>query len=365
MNALSDTEYVEGATDYRLMRRGMVEAVLSLPEYNRFTKGIFSWVGFKTKWIPYVSRERAAGETKWSFSKLLRYSIDGMMAFSTKPLALSSILGVISCAIAIITLLVTVVKTLIFGNPVAGYPTIVSLILLVGGALDVLHRNARPIPRQDLYGGQAPAHIHCPRDGGRPEMTKRARYTLILGLALTAAAFFALNCMTPFYADDYSYMFTYAADAPKARITNLYELWLSQLNHYKVMNGRAVVHTLVQLFLMGEGRMLFNICNTLVFLGLGFAAYGAAFGTLKKPAASAAAGVLRALIPEPARFRAELPLADGLRQLYVDELRRARPSSRFTAQTPLAILAGCFAPPGCSASASSPAGRMRTPASRP
>ena len=112
-------------------------------------------------------------------------------------------------------------------------------------------------------------------------MTKRARYTLVLGLALTAAAFFALNCMTPFYADDYSYMFTYAADAPKARITNLYELWLSQLNHYKVMNGRAVVHTLVQLFLMGEGRMLFNICNTLVFLGLGFAAYGAAFGTLK------------------------------------------------------------------------------------
>ena len=135
MNALSDTEYVPGATDYRLMRRGMVDAVLSLPEYNRFTKGIFSWVGFKTKWIPYVSRDRAAGTTKWSFMKLVRYSIDGMMAFSTKPLAISSILGVISCAIAIVVLLVTVVKTLIFGNPVAGYPTIVSLILLVGGLL--------------------------------------------------------------------------------------------------------------------------------------------------------------------------------------------------------------------------------------
>lgn len=135
MNALSETEYVPGATDYRLMRRGMVEAVLSLPEYNRFTKGIFSWVGFKTKWIPYVSRDRAAGTTKWSFMKLVRYSIDGMMAFSTKPLAISSILGVISCAIAIVVLLVTVVKTLIFGNPVAGYPTIVSLILLVGGLL--------------------------------------------------------------------------------------------------------------------------------------------------------------------------------------------------------------------------------------
>ena len=135
MNALSETEYVPGATDYRLMRRGMVDAVLSLPEYNRFTKGIFSWVGFKTKWIPYVSRDRAAGTTKWSFMKLVRYSIDGMMAFSTKPLAISSILGVISCAIAIVVLLVTVVKTLIFGNPVAGYPTIDSLRLLGGGLL--------------------------------------------------------------------------------------------------------------------------------------------------------------------------------------------------------------------------------------
>lgn len=135
MNAISDTEYVEGATDYRLMRRGMVEAVLSLPENNRFTKGIFSWVGFKTKWIPYVSRDRAAGETKWTFRKLVRYSVDGMMAFSTKPLALSSILGVIFCILAFITLLVTVIKTIIFGNPVAGYPTIVSLILLVGGLL--------------------------------------------------------------------------------------------------------------------------------------------------------------------------------------------------------------------------------------
>ena len=135
MNALSDTEYVPGATDYRLMRRGMVDAVLSLQEVNRFTKGIFSWVGFKTKWIPFVSRDRAAGTTKWSFIKLVRYSLDGMMAFSTKPLAFSSILGVISCVIAIIMLLVTVIKTLIFGNPVAGYPTIVSLILLVGGLL--------------------------------------------------------------------------------------------------------------------------------------------------------------------------------------------------------------------------------------
>ena len=135
MNKISKTEIVDGARDFQMMNRTVVDAILSMGEYNRFSKGIFSWVGFKTKWVPFVNVERVAGETKWSFTKLVRYSIDGMMAFSTKPLALSSILGVISCAIAIITLLVTVVKTLIFGNPVAGYPTIVSLILLVGGLL--------------------------------------------------------------------------------------------------------------------------------------------------------------------------------------------------------------------------------------
>ena len=135
INRLSDADIVDGARDYRLMRRRMVDAILALPEYNRFSKGIFGWVGFKTKWIPYVSRDRAAGTSKWNFTKLLHYSIDGMMAFSTKPLAFSSILGVICCVIAIIMLLVTVIKTLIFGNPVAGYPTIVSLILLVGGLL--------------------------------------------------------------------------------------------------------------------------------------------------------------------------------------------------------------------------------------
>ncbi len=135
MNAMSDTEFVDGATDFRLMRRGVVEAVLSLPEYNRFTKGIFSWVGFRTKWLPFVSAERAAGETKWSLAGLIRYSVDGMLAFSTRPLAISSILGAISCAVALIVMIATVVKTLVFGNPVAGYPTIVCLILLIGGLL--------------------------------------------------------------------------------------------------------------------------------------------------------------------------------------------------------------------------------------
>ena len=113
-------------------------------------------------------------------------------------------------------------------------------------------------------------------------MSRRERAVLICGIALAAAAFFCLNLATPFYADDYSYMFTYAEGAPKDRITNLYELYLSQLNHYKVMNGRAIVHTLVQLFLMPGSRTLFNIFNTLAFLALGFAGYYAAFGTFRR-----------------------------------------------------------------------------------
>ena len=92
-------------------------------------------MGFRTKWLPFVSAERAAGETKWSLAGLIRYSVDGMLAFSTRPLAISSILGAISCAVALIVMIVTVVKTLVFGNPVAGYPTIVCLILLIGGLL--------------------------------------------------------------------------------------------------------------------------------------------------------------------------------------------------------------------------------------
>ena len=112
-------------------------------------------------------------------------------------------------------------------------------------------------------------------------MTRRPDRALILSVAGVAAAFFALNCLTPFYGDDYSYMFTYAAGAPKLRIETLGELYLSQLNHYRVMNGRAIVHTLVQLLLMPDGKLLFNVCNTLVFAALGLAVCRAARGTLK------------------------------------------------------------------------------------
>lgn len=133
INKISKTEIVDGARDFRLMTRQVVDAVLSLNEYNRFSKGIFSWVGFKTKWLEYENVERAAGETKWSFWKLLIYSLDGIIAFSTVPLALSSILGMIICLISTAMIFAIIAKTLIFGDPVAGWPSMICIILLLSG----------------------------------------------------------------------------------------------------------------------------------------------------------------------------------------------------------------------------------------
>lgn len=133
INRISDTQIVDGARDYRLMTRQMVDAVLSMREYNRFSKGIFSWVGFKTKWLSYENVERAAGETKWSFFKLLLYSLDGITAFSTAPLAIASYVGILSCLAALIMIVVIVVKTLVWGDPVAGYPSLVCIIMMLGG----------------------------------------------------------------------------------------------------------------------------------------------------------------------------------------------------------------------------------------
>lgn len=133
MSKISDANIVDGARDYRLMSRRMVDAILSIPERNRFSKGIFSWVGFETRWFEYENVERAAGETKWSFWKLLLYSIDGIVAFSTAPLALSSLFGML---IAVSGFLLTgwiIVKTLIWGDPVAGWPSMICVILIVGG----------------------------------------------------------------------------------------------------------------------------------------------------------------------------------------------------------------------------------------
>ena len=133
INRISDADIVDGARDYRLMRRSVVSAILSLGEYNRFSKGIFGWVGFKTKWVPYENVERVAGETKWSFWKLFRYSLEGIVGFSTVPLAMASVLGVVLCLAAAVAILVIVVKTLLFGDPVGGWPSMMCAILFLGG----------------------------------------------------------------------------------------------------------------------------------------------------------------------------------------------------------------------------------------
>ena len=130
---ISGVDIVEGATDYRMMTRQMVDAVLDMPEYNRFTKGIFAWVGFRTKWIGYHNVERVAGETKWSFSSLLTYSINGIVSFSTVPLAISSYLGILFCLFSFVMIIWLIIKTIVYGNAPSGYPTIVTLILFMSG----------------------------------------------------------------------------------------------------------------------------------------------------------------------------------------------------------------------------------------
>lgn len=133
INRLSDADIVDGARDYRLMRRRMVDAILALPEYNRFSKGIFGWVGFKTKWLEYVNVERVAGETKWSFWKLFLYSLEGIVAFTTAPLALASLIGIIFCALAFVMIVFIIVRTLLFGDPTSGWPSMVCIIFLCSG----------------------------------------------------------------------------------------------------------------------------------------------------------------------------------------------------------------------------------------
>ena len=133
INRFSDTEFVQGASDFRTMRRPMVEAVLRMDEYFRFSKGLFSWVGFRTEFIPYRAEERASGQSKWSFWKLFKYALEGIFAFTTAPLRIATILGLITSVLSVIYLLVVVFQKLFFGIDVAGYATIVVLILLLGG----------------------------------------------------------------------------------------------------------------------------------------------------------------------------------------------------------------------------------------
>ena len=133
MKKISKTEMMDGARDYRLMTRQMVDAILEMKEYNRFTKGIFGWVGFNTKWIEFENVERVKGETKWNFWKLLLYSIEGITAFSTAPLSFAAVMGVLFCILAFILIVFIVVRTLVFGDPVSGWPSLVCIISLISG----------------------------------------------------------------------------------------------------------------------------------------------------------------------------------------------------------------------------------------
>ena len=133
MNRISDTELMDGARDYRLMTRQFVNSLLDMKEYNRFSKGLFGWVGYKTKWIEFENVERVAGETKWSFWKLFIYAVDGIVAFSTAPLAIASVIGMLMLFVAFFFIIFIVVRTLMFGDPVAGWPSLVCIITLIGG----------------------------------------------------------------------------------------------------------------------------------------------------------------------------------------------------------------------------------------
>lgn len=133
INRISKTDVVDGARDFRLMKRCVSNAIISMGEYNRFSKGIFGWVGFKTKWLPYQNVTRIAGESKWNFFTLLLYSIDGIVAFSTAPLSIASGAGVLLCLVALFGAVYVVVRALLFGDPVAGWPSLVCIVLFLGG----------------------------------------------------------------------------------------------------------------------------------------------------------------------------------------------------------------------------------------
>lgn len=133
INKMSNIEMVDGARDYRLMKRQVVDSIISLKEYNRYSKGLFSFVGFDTKWIEYKNVERVAGETKWSFWKLFKYALEGITAFSTTPLIFSSIVGLIFCLVAFIAIIFIIVKTLVYGDPTAGWPSMACIIVFVSG----------------------------------------------------------------------------------------------------------------------------------------------------------------------------------------------------------------------------------------
>lgn len=133
MNKISSADIVDGARDFQLMNRKVVNAILSMGEYNRFSKGIFGWVGFRKKWLEYENIERSAGETKWSFWKLFLYALDGIVAFSTAPLVMASVMGMVFCLVAFVAIIFIIVRTVLFGDPTSGWPSMVCIIIFIAG----------------------------------------------------------------------------------------------------------------------------------------------------------------------------------------------------------------------------------------
>ena len=133
INKISDVDIVDGARDFRLMKREMVDSIVKMGEYNRFSKGIYGWIGYRTYWLPYENVERVAGKTKWSFWGLFKYSKEGNVNFSSVPLYMASMLGLIFCGIAFVAMIVIIIRKLLFGDPVAGWPSLVCIITFIGG----------------------------------------------------------------------------------------------------------------------------------------------------------------------------------------------------------------------------------------
>lgn len=133
INKISQVEMVDGARDFRLMSRQMVDAVLEVSEYNRFSKGIFAWVGFKTEYLEYKNVERVAGQTSWNFWQLFNYSLEGIINFSDAPLTIAFVGGVVACLLAFFLIIIVIIRTLIFGDPTSGWPSMISIILFLGG----------------------------------------------------------------------------------------------------------------------------------------------------------------------------------------------------------------------------------------
>ena len=133
INKISDADVVDGARDFRLMKREMVDAIVAMGEQNRFSKGIFGWIGFKTKWLPFENVERAAGETKWNFWKLFKYSLDGIFNFSNAPLQIASVIGLLFTFVSFIAIVLIVIRKAIWGDPVDGWPSLACIITFIGG----------------------------------------------------------------------------------------------------------------------------------------------------------------------------------------------------------------------------------------